>query len=339
VLLTQCKPNIAILGTGGTIAGKERGEDARVTYDCSSLLIDEVLASCVGIDSKAKLSTQQISQKGSENFSLSDFVAIGREVQKCACDDSIDAVIVAQGTNTIEELAYFINLTVPTSKPLVVVGAMRPPSAMGSDVRPNLYDAVCVAASSASRGMGTLVVMNSEIHAARDVIKSNNFQLGAFGSQFGPLGYVIDGVPRYYRSPIRKHTTSSEFDVRRIRDLPTVQMIPAYEGLSTRVLTETILSSDGVVVVGSGGGAIPESLIGAIRDAQHRGAVVVRASRSGEGVVVRNAAHPDDEYDWLVVDDQQPAKARILLGIALHQIGADRSKSVMARLQRYFYEY
>ena len=304
-----------------------------MAYDCSSLSIVEVIAMCPGIEQKATISAKQILQKGSENFSFIDFIAIAREVWTYASDDSFDAVIVAQGTNTIEELAYFLNLTVPTSKPLIVTGAMRPPSAMGSDACPNLYDAVCVAAHSDSCGMGAVVVMNSEIHAARDVIKSNSFKLEAFESQFGPLGYVVDGAPRYYRRPFRKHTTSSEFDIRHLQALPKVQMIPAYEGLTARVVSEATSSSAGLIVIGTGGGSIPESLIEPIKDAQSRGAFVIRASRSPEGVVVRNAAHPDDEYGWLVVDDQQPAKARILLALALQ---GEPSKTAV---QRCFQEY
>jgi glutamin-(asparagin-)ase len=333
VVPTQRKPHIAVLGTGGTIAGKARGDDARVAYDCSSLSIGDVLGTCPGIDSKAAISAYQILQKGSENFSLIDFTAIASEVWKYASDDSFDAVIVTQGTNTIEELAYFLNLTVPTSKPLVVTGAMRPPAAMGSDVRPNLYDAVCVAGSPASCGMGALVVMNSEIHAARDVIKTNSFKLEAFESQFGPLGYVVDGAPRYYRRPFRRHTTSSEFDIRQLRSLPKVDMLSVYEGLTARAVSEAVAESDGLIVIGTGSGTLPESLIECFRETQRRGPRVVRASRSPHGVVVRNAAHPDDEYGWLVVDDQQPAKARILLALALQR---EASKTA---LQRCFNEY
>lgn len=247
--------------------------------------------------------------------------------------NDVDGVVVTHGTDTIEETSYFLHLTLKSAKPVVVVGSMRPPSAMSSDAALNLYDALAVAAHPSSRGLGALVVANSEIHTARDVVKSNSFKLDAFRSPYGALGIVIEGTPRYYRRPARAHTLDTPWSIDTLRTLPKVDIVYAYGALESSAVAAIAKNARGLVFAGTGNGNIAGHLIGPLRDAARRGVRVVRASRTGNGVVLHNAAQPDDEYGWLTVDDQAPLKARLLLTLALTQ--TDDTNALQAVFERY----
>lgn len=328
------KPIIAVLGTGGTIAGHGASAAHVAAYTCSVLAIDEVLAAFPHAGAHADLRVEQLLQIGSENFRNEHLLMIGRRVAAALEDADVDGVVLAQGTDTIEETAYFLHLTLKSEKPVVVVGSMRPPSAMSSDAALNLYAAVCVAGHPASRGRGVLVVSNDEIHTARDVAKTSSFKLEAFHSPYGPLGYVVQGQPRYYRSVARPHTLSTGWSADRIESLPRVDIVHAYGGLDEGAVRTIAERAQGIVHAGTGNGSIARPVAAVLAQAAQRGVQVVRASRTGSGVVVRNGAQPDDEHGWLVVDDQSPYKARILLMLALLDGAGDR-----AALQACFYRY
>ncbi|NKJ49326.1 L-asparaginase [Burkholderia sp. SG-MS1] len=328
------KPNIVVIGTGGTIAG--RGESAANTsaYECSVLTIDEILAAIPETAPLANLRTEQLLQIGSENFDNGHLLKIGKRVSEVLKDDSVDGVILTHGTDTIEETAYFLHLTLKSPKPVVVVGSMRPPSAMSSDASLNLYDAISVAIHPDSRGKGTLVVANEEIHTARDVMKTNSFKLEAFRSPYGALGYVVEGQPRYYRAPSRDHTMKTEWSIDELHALPKVDIVYAYGALDEDVVGSVASDARGLIFAGTGNGNVAERIVAPLRAATRDGLHVVRASRTGNGVVIRNGAQPDDDYDWLVVDDQAPQKARILLMLAMSSHPHERSA-----LQAAFYRY
>ncbi|AVR21436.1 asparaginase [Burkholderia multivorans] len=328
------KPNIVVIGTGGTIAG--RGESAANTsaYACSILTIDEILSAIPEASSLANLRAEQLLQTGSENFNNDHLLKIGKRVSAVLKDDDVDGVILTHGTDTIEETAYFLHLTLNSAKPVVVVGSMRPPSAMSSDASLNLYDAISVAIHPASRGKGTLVVANEEIHTARDVIKTNSFKLEAFRSPYGALGYVVEGEPRYYRVPSRDHTFLTEWSIDELEHLPKVDIVYAYGALGEEVIGTVASDANGLIYAGTGNGNVAERIIEPLRAASRNGLQVVRASRTGNGVVIRNGAQPDDDYGWIVVDDQAPQKARILLMLAMSSNPRERSA-----LQAAFYRY
>lgn len=311
------KPNIVVIGTGGTIAG--RGESAADTsaYDCSVVGIDEILSAVPEASSLANLSAEQLLQTGSENFNEQHLLMIGKRISEVLRNDMIDGVVLTHGTDTIEETAYFLHLTLKSVKPVVVVGSMRPPSSMSSDASLNLYDAIAVAIHPSSRAKGTLVVANEEIHTARDVTKTNSFKLEAFHSPYGALGYVTEGKPRYYRTPSRDHTVSTPWSIDDIKALPKVDVVYAYGALDSALVRAIATDAGGLVFAGTGNGNIAEQMVEPLREATRGGLHVVRASRTGSGVVIRNGAQPDDEYDWIVVDDQPPQKARILLMLAM----------------------
>ena len=311
------KPTIVIFGTGGTIAGRGAGETNTSAYACSVLTIEEVLAALPQASQLANLRAEQLLQTGSENFNNEHLLKIGKRVSEVLQDDDIDGVVLTHGTDTIEETAYFLHLTLKSVKPVVVVGSMRPPSAMSSDAPLNLYDAIAVAIHPASRARGVLVVANDEIHTARDVVKGNCFKLEAFRSPYGALGYVVEGEPRYYRAPSRDHTLLTPWSIDRIDRLPKVDIVYAYGALEKAAIERLAADADGIVYAGTGNGNVAAHVVEALRHAARNGVQVVRASRTGSGVVVRNGAQPDDAYGWTVVDDQVPQKARILLALAM----------------------
>lgn len=329
----KAKANIVVIGTGGTIAGQGKTASNTSAYLCSVLGIDDILSAIPQASSLANLRAEQLLQTGSENFGNAQLLAIGQRVSTLLAQADVDGIVIAHGTDTIEETAYFLHLTLKSTKPVVVVGSMRPPSAMSSDAALNLYDAIAVAAHPVSRGIGTLVVANDEIHTARDVVKHSSFKVEAFRSPYGPLGYVIEGRPRYYREPSRAHTLVTPWSIDTLDTLPKVEIVYAYGGLEAQTLNAIAAHSDGLIFAGTGNGNVAAHLIEPLRDAARRGVRVVRASRTGSGIVLRNGAQPDDDYGWLTVDDQVPSKARILLTLLLTQ--ADDTATLQAAFERY----
>ncbi len=313
------KPNIVVIGTGGTIAGQGKAASNTSAYMCSVLTIDDVLSAIPEASLVANLRAEQLLQTGSENFSDQHLLAISKRVSALLAQDDVHGAVIAHGTDTIEETAYFLHLTLKSPKPVVVVGSMRPPSAMSSDAALNLYDAIAVAAHPSSTGMGTLVVANDEIHTARDVVKSNSFKLEAFRSPYGPLGYVLEGRPRYYRHPARAHTLATPWSAATLASLPRVDIVYAYAALERETVSATAAHAQGLIFAGTGNGNVPAHLVEPLREAARCGVHVVRASRTGSGIVLHNGAQPDGRYGWLAVDDQVPSKARILLMLALTQ--------------------
>ncbi|CAG4903873.1 asparaginase [Paraburkholderia saeva] len=327
------KANIAVIGTGGTIAGQGEAAVNTSAYACSVLGIDAILDTIPQARALANLRAEQLLQIGSENFDNTHLLAIGRRLSSLLAQDDVDGAVVTHGTDTIEETAYFLHLTLKSAKPVVVVGSMRPPSALSSDAALNLYDAIAVAAHPSSRGLGTLVVANDEIHTARDVVKSNSFKLEAFRSPYGMLGYVIEGQPRYYRSPARAHTLATPWSIDTLSTLPKVDIVYAYGALDRGAVEAIAAGAQGLIYAGTGNGNIAGHLLEPLRDAARRGVRVVRATRTGNGIVLRNGAQPDDEYGWLTVDDQIPPKARILLALALTQ--SSDARVLQAIFERY----
>jgi len=328
------KARVVLIGTGGTIAGRGESPVNTSAYDCSVLSIDAILADLPAASSIADIRTEQLFQIGSENFGTMHLLELGKRIAGILKRDDVDGVVVTHGTDTIDETAYFLHLTLKSTKPVVVVGAMRPPSALSSDGPLNLYHAIAVAASREAHGKGTLVVANDEIHTARDVVKTSTFKQEAFRSPYGPLGYIVEGAPRFYRLAARRHTVETEWSIDTIDTLPDVGIVYAHGGMND--LTVRAMLDSGVkaiVYAATGNGNVATSVIASLVEARSRDIHVVRGSRTGAGIVMRNATQPDDRYGWLVADDQVPHKARILTMLAL------TTESQVDRLQRAFLNY
>lgn len=245
----------------------------------------------------------------------------------------IGGIILVQGTNSLEETAYFFHLTLHTDKPIVVVGAQRPFTALSTDGPVNLIDAFRVAASPDARGKGALVVLNNEIHSARDVTKTSTYRVHTFKSrEFGPLGFADADRVVFYRAPLRRHTRDSEFQLREGQEIPRVDVLYVHAGARGDLAQAAVdLGAKGLVIAGAGAGStgdLRETLAALCRD---RGIAVVRSSRVGEGRVV-----PDDNWQepgMVAADNLSPHKAAVLLGLAL------TATSDPDRLQSFFDRY
>ena len=312
------KANIVIIGTGGTIAGAGEAATNTAAYQSAVVPVDKIIASVPQISKIANVKGEQIFQIGSESFNNERLVKLAKRVSEVLKMPDVDGVVITHGTDTIEETAYFLNLTIKSDKPVVAVGSMRPGTALGADGALNLYDAVLVASNPASKGKGTLVVLNDEIHTGRDVTKTNTFKTETFRSPFGPLGYVVEGRTLFYRLPARPHTLQTEFDIDKIDKLPEVAVIYAYGNVNPASVDAAVKNgAKAIVYAGTGNGSVGDYMVDSLKAARAKGVQVIRASRTGSGVVVRNGEQPDDKYDWIVTDDQNPQKARILTALAL----------------------
>lgn len=328
------KPNLVIVATGGTIAGAGASSANVSAYQSAVVGVDKLIAAVPEMKQVANVRGEQIFQIGSESFNNERWLKLAQRVSELLKSPDVDGVVITHGTDTLEETSYLLNLTLKSDKPVVLVGAMRPGTAISADGPLNMLNAAVVAASKQAIGKGTLVVMNDEIHSARDVTKSNSVKVETFRSLYGPIGTVVEGQPRFYRSPARPHTTQSEFTVDDIKALPEVNVVYTY-GNMNRIPMDALIAtgSKGLIWAGFGNGSVPDYMNSALKEARGKGAFIVRTTRSGSGALVRNGETNDDKNDYVVVDDQNPAKARILLALALTKT-ADTKE-----LQKIFWRY
>ena len=315
------KPRVYVIGTGGSISflGDYRTDYINYSYGGKHLTIQEMLERVPEIDDFAETRAEQLINVGSTDVLPVHWLQLAQRINQIFQDDPQAAgVAVAHGTATLEETAYFLNLTVKSSKPVVATGAMRPPTGMGTDADVNLMDCVRVAASPDSAGRGVLTVLNNEIQAARDVTKTNSYRLETFRSnELGVLGYAdSDEEVVYYRTPVKAHTEASEFDVADLDELPRVDIAYAYagaDGVAIKAMADA--GAPGLVAAGLGsGGSSPRFMLG-LKEAQARGIKVVIASQTGNGRVMRTRRFTEEGY--IVADNLSPKKARILLMLAL----------------------
>jgi L-asparaginase len=229
----------------------------------------------------------------------------------------LDGIVIGHGTATLEETAYFLNLTLKVDVPVVLVGSQRPASALSSDAGMNLVNALRTAGSPDSRGRGVLVLLNDEIQAARDVTKTSNWRMQTFRSpDFGVLGHADGDRIAYYRRPERVHMPDTEFDIAAIEALPRVDIVYAYPGTDgTAVRAFVAAGARGIVVAGFAPGAIAPADLAALVDAGKRGVTTVLSSRAGSGRIFRSRLMT--EAGILSADNLNPQKARVLLGLSL----------------------
>ncbi len=329
------KPQVVLLATGGTIAGAGASAANSATYQAAKVPVDKLIAGVPELAQVAAVRGEQAFQIASESFTNEHLLTLGKRVAALAKQPDVDGIVITHGTDTLEETAYFLGLTVHTDKPVVVVGSMRPSTAMSADGALNLLNAVTVASSKDSRGKGVLVVMNDEIHTGRDVSKSVNIKTEAFKSAWGPLGMVVEGKTYWFRAPAKRHTLSSEFDIETIKALPQVDIAYGY-GNASDVAQRAFVAKGAKALIhaGTGNGSVAAQVVPALRELRAQGVQIIRSARVvGGGFVLRNAEQPDDQYDWVVSHDLNPQKARILAMVALANGGDSKS------LQRVFMEY
>lgn len=329
------KPRIVILATGGTIAGTASDPATTVGYQVATLSVETLIQSVPSLAQVARVRGEQVFQIASENITPTHWLTLARRINTLLAQPDVDGVVITHGTDTLEETAFFLHLTVKSAKPVVLVGAMRPATALSADGPMNLFNAVVLAGSPEARGRGVLVSFDDRIEGAREVTKTHTEALGAFRSpEFGPLGIFEGGRPVFYRQSPRRHTQNSEFSLDGIEALPAVEIVLAYAG-APRSIVESITAggTQGLIYAGVGNGSVPQTIRPALTEARQKGVVIVRASRVGSGRVARNGEVNDDELDFVVADNLNPQKARILLMLAL-----TRTHST-SEIQRIFREY
>lgn len=331
--LSLCaKPRIVILATGGTIAGSASGA-AQASYQPGVLSIQQIISSVPDIQELAELKGIQVCNISSQNMEESIWLELFKTIDNLFTHDLCDGVVITHGTDTMEETAYFLNLTVRHTKPIVITGAMRPATSLSADGPFNLYNAVALASSPEAHNRGVMVVMNDYILSADDVTKTNTVNPNAFSCpNYGPLGIMRDGLPLFYRESPFRHTASSEFNITNIVTLPKTEIIYSYAFASDVAINAIIESgANGIVVAGVGHGNYNRALSKGLEKASSRGIMVVRSTRIATGGVDPAA----EEYDtrWPVSYNKNPQKARILLMLALTKTKDSKE------IQRIFKEY
>jgi L-asparaginase len=312
-------PNITILATGGTIAGTGASSTTTVGYTAAKVGVERLIEAVPELKKVANVRGEQVFQVASENMTDDLWLKLGKRVNELLAQSDVDGIVITHGTDTLEETAYFLDLVVKSSKPVVLVGAMRPSTAISADGPVNLYNAATLAASKAAVGKGVLVALNDQISAGRDVTKANTSTADTFRSpDLGFLGYMQDNRPHFYRAPTRKHTLETEFDIATLDSLPRVDIVYGYANAS-RVPVDALVGAGarGIVHAGVGDGSVHKNVLPALSDARTQGVIVVRSARVGSGIVARNGEADDDKLDFVVSDTLNPQKARVLLMLAL----------------------
>jgi glutamin-(asparagin-)ase len=333
---TQTKlANVVVLATGGTIAGAGASAANSATYQAAKVGVEQLIAGIPELSKLANVRGEQVMQIASESITNDNLLQLGRRVAELADSKDVDGIVITHGTDTLEETAYFLNLVEKTDKPIIVVGSMRPGTAMSADGMLNLYNAVAVASSKDARGKGVLVTMNDEIQSGRDVSKMINIKTEAFKSAWGPLGMVVEGKSYWFRLPAKRHTMDSEFDIKTIESLPDVEIAYSYGNVSDTAYKALAQSgAKAIIHAGTGNGSVSSRVVPALQALRKDGVQIIRSSHvNAGGFVLRNAEQPDDKYDWVVAHDLNPQKARILAMVALTKTNDSKE------LQRMFWEY
>jgi L-asparaginase len=316
-------PKVGLIVTGGTIdsVGKDRLDLAWYIEAGKRLQEGELLGMLPELKDIAQVSEIPFRRMPSHALLDKDWLELLRAIHSIFDADEASGIVITHGTNTLEETAYFLNLTLKTEKPVVIVGSMRPSSALSADGYLNVVNAVRVAADPNSRGRGALVVMNDTIFSGRDVTKNATYRVEAFQSRdLGPLGFAdADGKVIYYHHPARKHTIHSEFDVRHLHALPRVDIVISYIGADGAMIEAAAnAGAKGIVSAATGAGR-PTPAEDAAFDKAYRenGVLMCLASRVAAGRVVRSPGLA--QRGFVASDNLQPWKARLLLSLALTQ--------------------
>ena len=311
-------PKIVILATGGTIAGAA-ATGTQAGYTSGAVTIDAMLAAVPGIKDLAKVKGEQIANVGSQDMTFDIMLTLAKRINVLLSERDVDGVVVTHGTDTMEETAFFLNLVVKSDKPVVMVGSMRPSTAVSADGPLNLFNAVGVAVDPNSRGRGVTVVMNDWIHGAHSVTKTSTTAIQTFMSPLrGLVGVSSYGKNDFYNTPQWKHTTASEFDIANVSNLPRVDILYACADMSADLIDAAVTrGAKGIVIAGVGNGNMNAASLKAAANAAKKGVVVVRSSRVVTGTVGRNVEVNDNELNLVASDELNPQKARILLMLAL----------------------
>ena len=328
------KPNIHILATGGTIAGS--GASATATnYTAGQVAIGTLLDAVPDLKNIANVTGEQVVRIGSQDMNDEVWLILAKRINELLAKPEVDGVVITHGTDTMEETAYFLNLTVKSDKPVVLVGAMRPSTAISADGPLNLYNAVVTAMDKASVGKGVLVVMNGIILGAENVTKMHTTSVETFQApNAGALGYLFNSKVYYNQSPLKKHTTQSVFDVTDLDKLPKVGIVYSHSNIDSDMVEPMLENGyQGIVHAGVGNGNIHKNIFPVLEKACQKGIQVVRSSRVPTGPSTLDNEVDDAHYQFVASQQLNPQKARVLLMLALTQTND------WQQIQEYFNEY
>ena len=305
-------PRILVLATGGTIAGQA---DPRATgaYKSGQITGEQLVQSVPGLDKLASFSAEQISSIGSQDMNDKVWFALARRIQQALDKNEADGVVVTHGTDTLEETAFFLDSVLHGDKPVVIVGSMRPATAVSADGPGNLYPAVQVAADPRSRGRGVMAVLNDKIEGARSVTKTNTTSIETFNSpNGGPIGYVDTAGGFRFMAQVSglKRTT---YELPTDEQLPRVEIVYSHANMDAVPIEDAIShGAKGLVLAGVGDGNTSKQALDALERAAKKGIIVVRSTRVRSGFVTRNVEVDDDKNGFVVSEDLSPQKARVL---------------------------
>jgi L-asparaginase len=335
--LMATRPRVALIGTGGTISSIGRDSlDVWEYMDTSRKAEpEELLQRFPEVAKAAEILPVRFRAVGSIAIGPGDWLALVTTVHEAiAREAALDGVVITHGTATLEETAYFLNLTLKVDVPVVVVGAQRPATGLSSDAAMNLLNAVRVAGAPSARGLGVLVLLNDEIQAAREVTKASTLRVETFRSHdLGMLGYADpDGRIAIYRKPTRRHAPDTEFDVRGRTELPRVDVAASYAGADGAAIDAFVAAGARAIVSASLPPGVTTPAEGdALLQARGRGVLIVLSSRAGSGRVLPRTALR--ERGFVVADNLNPQKARVLAMLALTRTADPRE------VERMFSEY
>lgn len=327
-------PRVRLVATGGTISNKAGGR----------LTAEELIQLMPNVSRYARPEFEQFSNLASSSLTLDQWLALSRRINQLFKEDAgVAGIVVTSGTDTLEELAYFLDLTVRSDKPVIVVGSMRNPSTLGYEGAANLLEGFRVAADPAARGRGVMVVLNDEINAAREVTKTDALRLNTFQTRgYGLLGVVDSDRVVFYRRVEKKHTAESEFDISTVTTLPRVDVVLTYQGAPGDLIKAAVdAGAKGIIVAGAGAGATSGTQGEGIGYALEKGVFVVMTTRAGSGRIAArprpaqaaSPAAPNPRDRSIGGEDLAPVKARLLLMLALTKTQSG------AEIQRMFIEY
>lgn len=331
-LTLSAKPKIRIIATGGTIAGVSASATSSA-YGAGQVGIQTLIDAVPQIKELADVSGEQLVNIGSQDMNDAVWLKLAKRINQLLSGD-YDGVLVTHGTDTMEETAYFLSLTVHSDKPVILVGSMRPSTAISADGPANLYNGVAALVDPSSKGHGVMACMNNQLIDAKSLIKTHTTDCATFKGTYGEMGYVYNGKPYYIFEPTYKHTTRSIFNVDNLEKLPKVGIIYGYANCSTLPIEAFVKAKfDGIVLAGVGDGNFYKDVFDVAVQAQKSGTQIVRSSRVPTGPTCLNGEVDDSKYHFVAALNLNPQKARVLLQLALTKTRD------WQQIQKYFQEY
>jgi L-asparaginase len=330
----KAKPKVVIVATGGTIAGAAASQ-TDAGYQSGAVGVDILINAVPQLKEIADVSGEQIASIGSQDMNDEVWLKLGKRVNEILAKPDVAGVAITHGTDTMEETSYFLNLVVKSDKPVVLTGSMRPSTAMSADGPLNIYNAVAIAADPDAKGRGVMVAVDDDIHSGHDIIKFHSTDVATMRSgEAGLVGASLFGKNTWYRSPTCVHTKKSELSIDGVTALPRVDIIYAHANMSPDIITSAVQNgAKGLVIAGVGDGNMTAPALEAAKAAVAKGVVVVRSSRTNGGIIRRNIEVNDDQLGTVASMELNPAKARVLLQLAL--LKSKDPKTIQGYFDRY----